>query len=423
MPSEASACTLYASASGDDAKSGTSPNAPKTFNGAAAVARAGSVICVLPGQYQLRTTFYPPASGSPTAWIVYKSYGDGDVNILWAGGANGQPMVKLGAGQLSSNPAYLEFRGLKLDGQENALDGFLCMGSHHLRFIGNTIRNTGGAGIASLGCDYLTSDHNTVFHNGYRYGWTSGISYNSVPWFDAYAGLHNIISNNLIAGEYDGSAHHTDGNGIILDLSNGTDDFASANTPPALVLNNVVFGNGGRCIEANTVTRFWIVNNTCYMNDLDPQIGAAGSISTSNARDGYIVNNISSGWNGNHPCYDQEKSNANLTYTANLCFGAGPNFPYSDPAQILIADPRFAVPPQIDPTAERAYAIVLAPGLLGDGLRIQPASPALQKGVDPSGLPNLAPAIVADLRRYIYADIKGNRRPQNSGMDLGAYQF
>src|SRR5438034_2742827 len=75
------------------------------------------------------------------------------------------------------------------------------------------------------------------------YGWTSGISFNSTRWFDSYSGFHNIISNNFVAGEYDGSSHHTDGNGIILDLSNGSYDYASADTPPALVVNNVVYGN------------------------------------------------------------------------------------------------------------------------------------------------------------------------------------
>src|SRR5439155_147723 len=112
--------------------------------------------------------------------------------------------------------------------------------------------NTGGSGIASIDCDYLTSDHNLINHNGYIpsgtanpqwYSWTSAISYNSNQWFDNYAGFHNIISNNIISGEVDQSTHHTDGNGIILDLSSGSYDPSTANTPPALILNNVVYAN------------------------------------------------------------------------------------------------------------------------------------------------------------------------------------
>src|SRR5712672_889958 len=253
--STSSNCTIFASPSGNDGHSGSSSSAPQTFSGAAAASQPGSVVCLVAGTYNMGSTFYPPTSGSPSAWIVYQPYGNGAVNLVWTAGATGQPMFKLGGGSFPSGAAYLEFRGFNLNGQNNAADGFLCQGGHHFHFIGNSISNTGGAGIGAVNCDYLTSDHNLINHNGYLYGWTSGISYNSDPWFDNYAGFHSIISNNIITGEFDGSPNHTDGNGIILDL--GT------NTPPALIVNNVVYGNGGRCIQANVVTNFWIINNTC----------------------------------------------------------------------------------------------------------------------------------------------------------------
>src|SRR5205823_3431950 len=177
-----------------------------------------------------------------------------------------------------------EFRGLNLNGQNNALDGFFCQGGHHLRFMSNSINNTGGSGVGAVNCDYLTSDHNLINHNGYLYGWTSAISYNSAPWFDNYSGFHNIASNNIITGEYDGSSNHTDGNGIILDLG--------SNTPPALIINNVVYGNGGRCIQANSVTNFYIINNTCYKNNLDTSLGNVGSFTSQNSNNGYFINNI-----------------------------------------------------------------------------------------------------------------------------------
>jgi Bacterial Ig domain len=407
-------CTLFASPSGNNANSGTAPSSPKTFSGAAAATQPGSVVCLLGGTYNLSSTFYPPSSGTPSSWIVYKNYGDAPVNFLWTAGPITQPMFKFGAGSFPSNPAYLEFRGLNLDGQNNALDGFFCYGSHHLRFIANSISNTGGSGVGAVSCDYLTSDHNLINHNGYLYGWTSGISYNNIPWFDSYPGFHNIISNNIIAGEYDGSTNHTDGNGIILDLG--------SNTPSSLIINNVVYGNGGRCIQANVVTNFWFVNNTCYKNNLDTSLGNAGSLTTQGSSNGYFINNITLAWQPNNPSYDQEGTNSNIHYYADLYFGSSLNFSYSDPSQFIQADPLFLTPPLFLPAILGQYATALAPSLLGNGLTLLPLSPAYNRGIDPSTLSGIPSAIVTDLKTYIYTDINGKPRPQGGGSDLGAYQ-
>jgi hypothetical protein len=424
----ASDCTLFASPSGSDLNSGTTATSPRTFTGAAAAATPGSVVCLHGGTYNLASSFTPPNSGAPSSWIVYKNYGDGGVNFIWTGAADASPMFRLGSGSFPSGPAYLEFRGLALDGQGNAGDAFFCQGGHHLRFIGNTMSNTGGSGIGTRNCDYLTADHNIINHNGYMpsstsvpqwYGWTSGISFNSNQWFDNYGGFHNVISNNIVVGEYDGSSNHTDGNGIILDLSNGSYSASTANTPPALIINNVVYGNGGRCIHAFVVTNFWIVNNTCYKNNLDPTLGNAGSFSTNNSHDGYFINDVSVAWNGSNPTYTQEGTNANIQYYADLFFGSAINFVYSVPSQFLQADPLFVNPPTL---SGGQYATALIPSLLGNGLTLLPLSPARGKGIDPTTLPNLSAAIAADLKKYVYTDINGKPRPQGS-FDLGAYQF
>jgi hypothetical protein len=421
-------CTLFASPSGNDNNSGTTAAAPKTLTGAAAATIAGSVVCLQGGTYSLSSSFIPPNSGTPSSWIVYKKYGDGAVNFVWTGAADASPMFRLGTGSFPSGPAYLEFRGLNLDGRGNAGDAFFCQGAHHLRFIANSMSNTGGSGIGTRNCDYLTADHNIINHNGYMpastsvpqwYGWTSGISFNSDQWFDNYSGFHNVISNNIVVGEYDSSANHTDGNGIILDLSNGSYNASTANTPPALIINNVVYGNGGRCIHAFVVTNFWIVNNTCYKNNLDPTLGNAGSFTTNNSHDGYFINGISVSWSSNYPTYTQEGTNANINYYADLSFGSAINFTPAIPSQFIQADPLFVNPPSL---SGGQYGTALAPALLGNGLTLLPLSPARGKGIDASTLPNLPAAIVMDLQKYIYTDINGKPRPQGA-IDLGAYQF
>lgn len=418
-------CTLYASPSGNDQNSGTNSTSPKTLQGAAAVARPGFVVCLLAGSYPLTSSFIPPASGTPSAWIVYRSCGDGPVNLVWAGPADASSMFKIGSGKFPSGPAYLEFRGLNLDGRGSAADGFFCRGSHHLRFVANSISNTGGAGIGSINCDYLTADHNIINHNGYipisttatkYYSWTSGISFNSNQWFDSYPGLHSIISNNIVTGEVDQSSNHSDGNGIILDLSNRTYDYNSANTPPALIVNNVVYENGGRCIEAYTVTNFWIVNNTCYENNLDPALESAGSITVNNSRAGYVINNVAVTRQANSPPYSQENSVVGIAYFSNLYSGASINFTYSDPSQLIQADPLFVNPPVLDP------ATPSSPFQLDSRLMLQQSSPAISRGIDPSAPIDLPAAIVTDLRKYVYTDINGIPRPQGGRPDLGAYQ-
>lgn len=424
----ASDCTLFGSPLGNDSNSGSGPTVPKTFTGAAAATAPGSVVCLHGGTYDLSSSFTPPNSGTPSSWIVYKKYGDGDVNFVWTGIADASPMFRLGSGSFPSGPAYLEFRGLNLNGSGNAGDAFYCEGAHHLRFIGNSMSNTGGSGIGTRDCDYLMADHNIINHNGYMplstsvpqwYGWTSGISFNSSQWFDSYNGFHNVISNNVVVGEYDSSSNHTDGNGIILDLSNGSYSASTANTPPALIINNVVYGNGGRCIHAFVVSNFWIVNNTCYKNNLDPTLGNAGSFSANNSRDGYFINNISVAWEGNNPTYIQDGTNTNIGYYADLSFGSYVNFTYSDPSQFIQADPLFVGPPSL---SGGQYATALAPSLLSDGLTLLGSSPGRGKGIDPSTLPNLPAALVVDLKKYIYTDIGGKPRAQGS-FDLGAYQF
>src|SRR5207249_4716632 len=101
--------------------------------------------------------------------------------------------------------------------------------SHHLRYIGNTVFNVQGSGIGAVQCDYLTSDHNIVYHSGYSgtlANWTSGISYNQIKAFDCNDGLHNVISNNIVVGQYDNSPNNIS---VSWQASNPPHDQRNAN--------------------------------------------------------------------------------------------------------------------------------------------------------------------------------------------------
>src|SRR5262245_14948799 len=209
-------CTLYASPTGTDTNSGTSPTTAKTLRGASKASAPGSVICLLGGTYNLSQTFYPYNNGTASAWIIYKNYGDSDVQLVWTGGATASDinMFHFYGSDLSTGKSYIEVRGLKFNGQNAASVGLKCYKSHHLRFIGNTLQNMGASGIATKFCDYLTADGNKVYHNGYLQGWSSGISYNSHQWLDTAPGFHSFVVNNMVSGSCDRCICRTDGNGI-----------------------------------------------------------------------------------------------------------------------------------------------------------------------------------------------------------------
>ena len=451
----ASDCTLYAAVppTGNDANNGATSLTPKTFSGAAKATVAGSTVCLEGGTYSLPSTFVVPHTGTSAAYIVYKAYGDSPAIIKYVGPSGaGNTMFLINNStypttpvQWSSGTNYLEFRNLVMDGNELATNAFSCHGSHHVTFVGNTMKNTGGAGIAAINCDYLTADHNLVWHNGMAAnsdpsyapccGWTSGISYNSMQFFDTYSGLHNLITNNMISGEVDGSTNHTDGDGIILDLScrSGCGTLATANTPPVLIMNNLVYDNGGRCIAAFNVSNFYVINNTCYKNGADLTMKNPPSSFVSNeSMNGYFVNNISRDWRNmttswagaSVSSYQQVGANSSLSYYKNMWFddgGGGLNFTSSDPSQFFNLAPQLVSPPSINPNLGHQYASATDPALIGTALTLQASSPAINAGIDPSTVSGLPAQIIVDLKHYIYSDIDGVARTA-ANWNLGAYQ-
>jgi hypothetical protein len=413
-------CTLYVSPTGSNNNSGTSASSAITLLGAASVAVAGDVVCIEPGTYDLSSTFMPAHSGNANAWITYENVGTGTVNILWTAGSNAsdQTMFHMYNATFPDGPSYLIFKGLTLNGQNVAENGFFCEGSSHLKYLDDTVENMGSSGIGSVKCDYQTADHDLVYHNGYEGGWSSGISYNSNQFFDTYAGVHNFVTNNIVAGNYDGSSHHTDGNGIIMDLSNGT--YTEGTTPNVLIANNVVYGNGGRCIEINYSSNAWVLNNTCYDNGLDLTLGKVGDIVNSYSNNDVFVNNIVQSWNNEISLDNFGSPNpTGLTYKDNLIY-EGTTAKVT--TGYTTGNPDFVSPPAYNATAGGQYANTISPTALGNDLTLQTSSPATNAGIDPTSLAGSNTSLVNDISQYIYTDIDGTARPKGGPFTLGAYQ-
>jgi hypothetical protein len=404
-----SPCTWYASPKGSVRSGGRSERRTTTLRYAANRATAGDVVCLLGGIYRLVDSIIIKHGGTPNAPIVFRSY---------RGRATITPARPLDAAliRLYAPAAYLEFSNLSFDGgTTNAWEGvFLGNGVHHVRLLSNYISNMSAAGLATSGADYVTFVGNRIYRFGDGIGWASGISFNSSVgafWYDRAPGFHTVIANNIIAGGVDNSDHHSDGNGIIVDLGR---DIA-----PVLIANNLVYQNGGRCIQNLGVNHVWVVNNTCYMNGLDSRLGMVGEIQTQNVQDVHIINNVAVAWTNRYP-YRTDRS-SEVTFSHNVAFGGLPSLVPPEagekPAAVQVVDPRFLAPIPADTQWLQAVPV----GSIGSRFRLSPTSPLRTAGVDPRGEPAITTQYRSALDRILERDLAGNARPMEGRYSVGAY--
>lgn len=405
-----SSCTLYAASYGSSGNSGTSTGSPLTLSAAEARTVPGSVVCLLSGTYNLSSTFYITRSGTASSWITYRNY-SGTAQLNWTGGLSSVV-------QVTSGTHYIQISGLTINGNNASSSGISCDHTTHLIVSGNTVSNNGGGGITSKACDYVTVSSNYVYHTGYGEGWGSGISLNAHYWSDSYQGFHSYVIDNIVSGTTDASSYHSDGNGIIMDTG--------GNTPPVLIANNLVYENGGRCINLFLVENIWVVHNTCYKNALNllnsPQIG---EISLITATHSYIVNNTVYGWQQHPPYFYASASQA--TFLHDAYYGGGSNYGLpssvlSDANQMRMVYPSFVNAPYVNPTAGSQYASAVPPWQIGNGLQLQSTSALLGSGANPMSLTGSS-YLQSGLGQYIYSDLAGAARPQNGRWDLGAYEY
>jgi hypothetical protein len=404
------ACTLYVSPHGTASGPGRSPAHPLSLDAAIRRTLPGTVVCLLPGVYNRGGEAFVTRSGVPGRPVTYRSHG-GRAVLRWAArGGAGLALVKLDHGVHD-----IAISDLTLDGSNRASQGVKCSsGDHHLLVSGNTILDTGSAGVATKRCDYVAVIRNRIYHTGYdpRAGWSSGVSLNTPVWHDRAPGFHSFVVGNVISGADDESVHHSEGHGVILDLG--------GSAPPALVADNVVYENGSRCINVLRVSGAWVVNNTCYADGLDLRQHGVAEITASGGAVSklHLLNNVAYAWTGRTPF--QLLDGAHATLRGNVEFGGVASRPS---AGLRRADPLFAAPPPVDPSAAGQQARAVPPWRLGAALMPRPGSPLVDAGVNPLADPDLTPALRRGMRRYLLRDLEGTRRPQGHRWDVGAYEL
>jgi hypothetical protein len=357
--------------------------------------------------YRIDKTVYIMRSGAPGMPIVYRNWG-GVAHLQWVS-AESRDVI-----QITRGTSHIALRGLLIDGANTAAAGIKCIAAHHVIAALNLVQNTGGSGISSSRCDYLTINHNAIYHVGYGIGWGSGISLNSNTWADGYQGFHSYVTNNVISGSVDESFHHSDGNGLIIDLG--------GSAPPVLVANNLVYQNGGRCVHVFHVQHVWVLNNTCYMNGLDERLGFTGEFTNYDAQDIHLVNNVAVPWTGRR-AYTAEAGSV-VILAHNVAAGGSSLVPagaLADPSALLAIDPGLRDPPAVDPSAPEQWQSALPPTAVGARFRPRGGSPLLQLGVDPRVQPGVTPDLRKGIERFVQYDLLGRARWIGGRFSVGAY--
>jgi serralysin len=292
----------FVSPTGSDSNGGTSMSAALMTIGAATrlALHAGDCVTVADGTYD--ETVLVSSSGSAdacTGYVVFRAASAGGAKVVSTDTYNG----------FMVNASYVMVDGFDLEdtstgsaftaGTNTVTNGSVIV-YHHITAIRNIAHDSGGAGLGALHSDYVRFEGNTVYGNSSRsdYG-DSGIDLWEMQASDTLPGFHIVIRNNVSYSNVESNIPtnlQTDGEGIILDSFDYADS-TYGTTPYAqetLVENNVIWGNGGRGIEAagaQPTSHVTIRNNTLYDDDTQQQeYGGAEIVSWGNGNS--VSNNL-----------------------------------------------------------------------------------------------------------------------------------
>ncbi|HXW70819.1 MAG TPA: hypothetical protein VEK34_05180 [Methylocella sp.] len=289
VPTYTCARNWYLDPNGNDNNSGNSSSSPwQTMQRADASVSGGDCVNLAPGAYYTApiTITHGGYANTSTGYVVYRSTTPQTGHIIMAYSA----YVDL----ININTAnYLIFDGLELDGNNNSAQDN-CLGNypngiHHIVVENSLVHGCGFSGIGFGFSEYLWIVNNKVYNNDALYN-GSGISVFEPDVANVYDPAfspngadqgqyyHIIVANNVVYNNVvtynDGSADHTDGNGIIFDdFNHSHQDDPRGNVPypqPSLIEGNYSYNNGASGIQVYSGQGARVANNSLFDNCTDP---------------------------------------------------------------------------------------------------------------------------------------------------------
>lgn len=286
--------TYYVATNGSNSANGSSATPWKTINYAMARdLKPGDTVIVRPGTYNESVTI--DNGGSAAGDVTLKSEVPGGALIRPPAGAWNAVYVW---------DNYVTVDGFDIQGPANRGDGIEANDVHHISILNNKVHGNGESGIQFNWCEFIRVEGNETYENATS-GWFSGISIyqtRNITGDTTTTGYRTIIRNNISHDNVTKTGGHSDGNGIIIDDFQHTQE-TLGNTPagrvpsytyPTLVDGNVVYENGGKGIAVHWSNNVTVSNNTAYHNNQDLKNTGTwrGELSNQDSNNNTWVNNI-----------------------------------------------------------------------------------------------------------------------------------
>lgn len=345
----------YVSTGGNNSGNGSSSNPWKTIDFGAHQLKAGDELVVKAGTYQERV--WIDKGGSAAADIVIRSEVPGGAKII-------SPAGNYSTVNIRANYVTLDGFDVK-GGTGHAFDADHV---HHISVLNSVAHDSGGSGIGFAWTDFVTIEGNIAYNNAKTNGYhTSGISIyqaENLTGDTSSSGFRNVIRNNITYNNNESNVggEHTDGNGIIIDDFQSTQNSGRSGYKfSTLVENNLSYNNGGKGIAVHWSDNVTVRNNTVWHNNLDNGNPGTwrGEISNQSSVNNTFVNNImvadpkANSYNTAIGDYGTENKNNkwlnNITFNgttgqASVRLDGGNPAPTTANGNLLGVDPKFVNP-------------------------------------------------------------------------------